>query len=77
MPVYPTPTIGMIGIISDKNKAQHWHFQMQVIRYLIGFQNCIASSRKYLVSIYNVNNSPAPEFNLLMKSMMFSNSSYS
>ena len=65
MPVYPTPTIGMIGIISDKNKAATLAFSNAGDQiFLIGSsKNCIASSQ-YLVSTYNVNNSPAPEFNL-------------
>jgi len=65
VPVYPTPTIGMIGIISDKNKAATLAFSNAGDQiFLIGSsKNCIASSQ-YLVSTYNVNNSPAPEFNL-------------
>ncbi|HRR23418.1 MAG TPA: AIR synthase-related protein, partial [Bacteroidia bacterium] len=51
--------------ISDKNKAATLAFSNAGDQiFLIGSsKNCIASSQ-YLVSTYNVNNSPAPEFNL-------------
>jgi phosphoribosylformylglycinamidine synthase len=65
IPVYPTPTIGMIGIIPDKNKVMSLDFKQKGdLIFIIG--NCtndIASS-EYLVAHHGIKNSPAPYFNL-------------
>ena len=64
-PVYPTPTIGMIGILEDKNKIMTLDFKTKGdLIFVIG--NCtndIASS-EYLSSILGIKESPAPYFNL-------------
>jgi phosphoribosylformylglycinamidine synthase len=64
-PVFPTPTIGMLGILEDKNNAMTLAFQKAGdLIYMIGdAQNDIASS-EYLYSFHNVKLSPAPHFNL-------------
>lgn len=65
VPVYPTPTIGMIGIVEDKNKIATLDFKNEGDHiFLIGASaECIASSQ-YLVHVHGITNSPAPHFNL-------------
>lgn len=64
-PVFPTPTIGMIGIVTDKKHQTPLSFKNEGdIIYLIGeSRNCIASS-EYLYSFCKEKKSPAPYFNL-------------
>jgi phosphoribosylformylglycinamidine synthase II len=64
-PVFPTPTIGMLGILKDKSNRMTLSFKNENDSiYLIGSsKNCIASS-EYLYSYHKVKNSPAPTFNL-------------
>ena len=65
VPVFPTPTIGMVGIIENKNDLMTLDFKEKNHSiFLIGkSQNDIASS-EYLYSYKGVKNSPAPYFNL-------------
>lgn len=64
-PVYPTPTIGMVGIIDDFSKRMTLHFKQEgdTILLIGKAKNCIHSS-EYLHKIKSVNYSPAPYFNL-------------
>ncbi|MCX6166969.1 MAG: phosphoribosylformylglycinamidine synthase subunit PurL [Sphingobacteriales bacterium] len=64
-PVFPTPTIGMIGVLDDKNTLMTSNFKAEGdLIYLIGeSQNDIASSQ-YLASFHNVTAAPAPYFDL-------------
>ncbi|MCE3278881.1 MAG: purL [Bacteroidetes bacterium] len=64
-PVFPTPTIGMLGILKDKNNRMTLNFKNEGDSiYLIGnSKNDIASS-EYLYSFHKVKNSPAPSFDL-------------
>jgi phosphoribosylformylglycinamidine synthase subunit PurL len=64
-PVFPTPTIGMIGIVEDKKFQTGLSFSTQGdLIYVLGKQpNDIASS-EYLYSFQKITNSPAPYFNL-------------
>jgi phosphoribosylformylglycinamidine synthase len=64
-PVYPTPTIGMLGLLENIDKRMTLHFKKQGdYIYLLGAsQNDIASS-EYLVRYKNILQSPAPYFNL-------------
>jgi phosphoribosylformylglycinamidine synthase II len=64
-PVFPTPTIGMLGVLKDKSNRMTLSFKNENDSiYLIGSsKNCIASS-EYLYSYHKVKNSPAPAFNL-------------
>lgn len=64
-PVFPTPTIGMIGIVEDKKHQTSLNFKNEGdLIYLIGKQvNDIASS-EYLFSYHKLKNTPAPYFNL-------------
>ncbi len=65
VPVFPTPTIGMLGIVDDKSTITPLGFQKKgdLIFMLGGAQDDISSSQ-YLVSIHGVKLSPAPYFNL-------------
>lgn len=64
-PVFPTPTIGMIGVVPDKTKIMTLDFKSKGdLIFLIGeAKNDIASS-EYLVSYHGVEASPAPHFDL-------------
>jgi phosphoribosylformylglycinamidine synthase len=65
IPVFPTPTIGMIGIVEDKNKAMSLDFKQKGdLIFVIGeCTNDIASS-EYLVAHHGIKKSSAPYFNL-------------
>jgi phosphoribosylformylglycinamidine synthase II len=64
-PVYPTPTIGMVGVIDDLENRMTMDFkEAGDIILLVGEQkNCIGSS-EYLHKIKGVEFSPAPMFDL-------------
>lgn len=64
-PVFPTPTIGMLGIVEDKGNVMTSAFQNEGDTiYLVGAaKNDIASS-EYLYSYQGVKLSPAPAFNM-------------
>jgi phosphoribosylformylglycinamidine synthase II len=64
-PVFPTPTIGMLGVMDNINNMMTLDFKNQGdFIYLIGeSQNDIASSQ-YLTSFQNISQSPAPYFDL-------------
>ena len=64
-PVFPTPTIGMLGLLKSKKHFMTLYFKEPGdLIYLVGTsQNDIASS-EYLYSYHGVKNSPAPYFNL-------------
>ncbi|MGZ3861634.1 MAG: phosphoribosylformylglycinamidine synthase subunit PurL [Bacteroidia bacterium] len=64
-PVFPTPTIGMLGILKDKTTQTGLDFKTEGdCIYLIGdSKNCINSS-EYVYSYHKIKNTPAPYFNL-------------
>jgi phosphoribosylformylglycinamidine synthase len=64
-PVYPTPTIGMLGIVENLKRRMTLAFKGQGdVIYLVGdSQDCIGSS-EYLRRIHGVEHSPAPHFEL-------------
>ncbi len=64
-PVYPTPTIGMVGVIENLNNRMTMDFkEAGDVILLIGEQkNCIGSS-EYLHKVKGVELSPAPMFDL-------------
>ncbi len=64
-PVFPTPTIGMIGLLEDKTRAMTLDFKQKGdLIFLIGDSfDCISSS-EYLYSFHGVKASPAPVFDL-------------
>ncbi len=64
-PVFPTPTIGMIGILEDKTLQTTLDFKTEGdIIYLIGESKNDISSSEYLYSFHKTKNTPAPFFDL-------------
>jgi len=64
-PVFPTPVIGMLGIVHDKNKIMTLDFKKEGdLIYLIGECRNDISSSEYLYSWHKVKASPAPHFDL-------------
>lgn len=64
-PVFPTPAIGMLGIVKDKKRAMTLDFKKEGdLIYLIGECQDDISSSEYLYSYHKVKGSPAPYFNL-------------
>lgn len=65
VPVYPTPTIGMLGILDDFNNKMTLDFKEEGdIIYLIGESREDISSSEYLTKLHQVKYSPAPYFDL-------------
>lgn len=64
-PVYPTPTIGMVGLVEDPAKKMTLNFKSEGDQlFVIGaMQNDIAGS-EYLHKIVGVEASPAPHFEI-------------
>ncbi len=63
--VFPTPTIGMMGILEDKTKAMGSDFQHASDSiYLLGESRNDINSSEYLYSFQGVKLSPAPQLNL-------------
>jgi phosphoribosylformylglycinamidine synthase len=63
VPVFPTPTIGMLGILDDKKKAMGMSFRAAGdLIYLIGESVEDISSSEYLVKWHKIRKSPAPYF---------------
>lgn len=64
-PVYPTPTIGMLGLIDDISYRMDMNFKKEGdLIYLLGIaRNDIASS-EYLVHYQGILRSPAPYFDI-------------
>tara|TARA_B100000767_G_scaffold260636_1_gene271473 strand:- start:102 stop:770 length:669 start_codon:yes stop_codon:yes gene_type:complete len=65
VPVFPTPTIGMLGIVEDKKHITSLAFEGKSdLIYMIGkYENDISSS-EYLASYHGVKESSAPKFDL-------------
>jgi phosphoribosylformylglycinamidine synthase len=65
VPVFPTPTIGMVGIIPDKNKIMTLDFKsIGDSIFLLGTSRNDINSSEYLYSFHGVKNSPAPFLDL-------------
>jgi len=65
IPVFPTPTIGMIGILEDKDKVMSLDFKQKGdLIFILGDSKNDISSSEYLVSYHGVKESPAPFFDL-------------
>ncbi len=63
--VYPTPTIGMVGLMDDVNNKMTLDFKKEGdVIYLIGQSRNDINSSEYLHKICGVEFSPAPYFNL-------------
>jgi len=64
-PVYPTPTIGMVGLLEDVNKKMTLHFKEEGdVILLIGSSSNDINSSQYLGKLCGVEFSPAPQFDL-------------
>jgi phosphoribosylformylglycinamidine synthase len=64
-PVYPTPTIGMVGILDDVDAKMTMHFKnVGDTILLIGQQHNDIASSEYLHKLKKIQYSPAPYFNL-------------
>ena len=64
-PVFPTPTIGMLGVLKDKSKRMTLGFKNEGDSiYLIGSSKDDISSSEYLYSYHKIKNTPHPAFNL-------------
>lgn len=65
VPVFPTPTIGMVGIVPDKKQQMTLDFKSEGdIIFLLGASQDDIASSEYLYSYCGVKNSPAPHFHL-------------
>ncbi|MEO5571609.1 MAG: phosphoribosylformylglycinamidine synthase subunit PurL [Bacteroidia bacterium] len=65
IPVFPTPVIGMLGILEDKNRIMTLNFKNAGDTiFLIGKSQDDIASSEYLYSYLEVKNSPAPAFDL-------------
>ncbi len=64
-PVFPTPTIGMLGVLKDRTNRMTLGFKNEGDSiYLIGYSKDDISSSEYLYSYHKVKNTPPPAFNL-------------
>jgi phosphoribosylformylglycinamidine synthase len=65
IPVFPTPTIGMMGILNDKSKSMSLNFKNKGdMIYLLGTSKEDINSSEYLANILGIKNSPAPYFDI-------------
>lgn len=64
-PVYPTPTIGMVGLLENVNRKMTMDFKHAGDEiFLIGKSTTDINSSEYLHKIHQVEHSPAPHFDL-------------
>ncbi|MGM0649181.1 MAG: phosphoribosylformylglycinamidine synthase subunit PurL [Bacteroidota bacterium] len=64
-PVFPTPTIGMLGIMEDKSYHTGLGFKRKGdMIFLLGKSKDDISSSEYLYHYHKIKNTPAPYFNL-------------
>lgn len=64
-PVFPTPTIAMIGLVEDKNHVTTLNFKKKGdLIYQLGTSREDIASSQYLVYHHGITESPAPSFSL-------------
>lgn len=64
-PVFPTPTIGMVGLLEDISRKMTLHFKSAGDKiYLLGPETDDMASSQYLAQLAGVTYSPAPAFDL-------------
>ena len=64
-PVYPTPTIGMVGVLEDIRKKMTLDYKEEGdLLYLVGVSSDDINSSEYLHKLHGVEFSPAPHFDL-------------
>lgn len=65
IPVFPTPTIGMMGIVKDKSKTMSIPFKHKGdMIYLLGSSTNDIASSEYLANLRGIKHSPAPYFDI-------------
>ena len=65
VPVFPTPTIGMIGVLADKTKLMTLDFKQKGdLIFILGDTVEDIASSEYLASYHKIQASPAPHFDL-------------
>lgn len=66
--VFPTPTIGMLGILENKDHQMSLDFKEKgELLFMIGEVTPCINASEYLSSIVGVKRSPAPHFNMEME----------
>ena len=69
IPVFPTPTIGMLGIVEDKKHITSLAFENSSdLIYLLGESKNDISSSEYLFSYHKIKESSVPDFDLDIES---------
>ena len=64
-PVYPTPTIGMVGLLEDASQKMTLDFKEEGdVLYLVGKSRNDINCSEYLHNVIGVRSSPAPHFDL-------------
>jgi phosphoribosylformylglycinamidine synthase subunit PurL len=64
-PIYPTPTIGMLGILEDSSQPMTLGFKMHGHQiYMIGTPQNDLGSSEFLRQVHGIHHSPAPVFDL-------------
>lgn len=64
-PVFPTPTIGMLGIVDDKKHITSLSFKKEGDAIvMIGRSRNDINSSEYVYSYHGIKNTPAPDFDL-------------
>jgi phosphoribosylformylglycinamidine synthase len=65
VPVFPTPTIGMIGVVNDKSKIMTLDFKSKGdLIFILGRSHNDIASSEYVASYHGIKETPAPYFNL-------------
>jgi phosphoribosylformylglycinamidine synthase len=65
IPVYPTPTIGMLGMLDDYEQVMTLDFKKEGDNiYLVGTSRDDLGSSEYLREVLNTEHSPCPHFDL-------------
>jgi phosphoribosylformylglycinamidine synthase II len=65
VPVYPTPTIGMLGIVDDYDRVMTLDFKQEGdVIYMLGQSRDDLGSSEFLRVLYQVQYSPCPHFEL-------------
>jgi phosphoribosylformylglycinamidine synthase subunit PurL len=64
-PVFPTPTIGMLGVMKDKSLHTTLDFKYKGdLIYMLGDPHNDINSSEYLAAVHGIKISPAPHFDL-------------
>ena len=70
-PVFPTPTIGMLGVVEDKSHITPLGFQGKSdLIYMLGICDNNISSSEYLASYHGIKESSTPNFDLNLEAKL-------